>query len=105
MNDFGSILGTEPSVESYTNESQISIVEIDWKLREFKIVRKYLTRNIKELSNVHICVLGCLLGQYCNSDDDIIQRGVDRDFEEHLGCISEWENMVSLNMKEVMSII
>ena len=62
MNDFGSILGTEPSVESYTNESQISIVEIDWKLREFKIVRKYLTRNIKELSNVHICVLGCLLG-------------------------------------------
>jgi ATP-dependent Lon protease len=55
--------------------------EIDRKLRENfdgKIVRKDLTKHIKEGANVPIYVLEYLLGQYCNSDDEaIIQRGVD----------------------------
>lgn len=85
MDDFSSTFGTEPSVEqpvdAGTNESQISIEEIDHKLREYydgKIVRKDLTKHIKEGANVPTYVLEYLLGQYCNSDDDaIIQRGVE----------------------------
>jgi ATP-dependent Lon protease len=85
MDDFSSTFGTEPSVEqpvdAGTNESQVSIEEIDRKLREFydgKIVRKDLTKHIKEGANVPTYVLEYLLGQYCNSDDDaIIQRGVE----------------------------
>lgn len=50
------------------------------KLREVfdgKIVRKDLTKKIKEGSNVPIYVLEFLLGQYCCSDDeDIIEKGV-----------------------------
>ena len=42
-----------------------------------KIVRKDLTKKIKEGANVPIYVLEFLLGQYCSSDDDdIIQKGV-----------------------------
>lgn len=50
------------------------------KLRRFfdgKIVRKDLTKSIKEGANVPIYVLEFLLGQYCSSDDpDIIEEGV-----------------------------
>ena len=42
-----------------------------------KIVRKVLTKKIKEGANVPIYVLEFLLGQYCSSDDDaIIETGV-----------------------------
>ena len=42
-----------------------------------KIVRKDLTKKIKEGANVPVYVLEFLLGQYCSSDDDeIIERGV-----------------------------
>ena len=42
-----------------------------------KIVRKDLTKKIKEGANVPIYVLEFLLGQYCSSDDDdVIQKGV-----------------------------
>ncbi len=42
-----------------------------------KIVRKDLTKTIKEGANVPVYVLEFLLGQYCSSDDDeIIERGV-----------------------------
>lgn len=42
-----------------------------------KIVRKDLTKKIKEGANVPIYVLEFLLGQYCSSDDDaIIEAGV-----------------------------
>ena len=42
-----------------------------------KIVRKVLTKKIKEGANVPVYVLEFLLGQYCSSDDDeIIERGV-----------------------------
>lgn len=53
---------------------------INEKLREYfdgKIVRKDLTKSIKEGANVPVYVLEFLLGQYCNSDDeDIIATGV-----------------------------
>jgi len=51
------------------------------KLREHfdgKIVRKDLTKKIKEGANVPVYVLEFLLGQYCSSDDEeIIQEGVE----------------------------
>lgn len=55
--------------------------QIQRKLRQNfdgKIVRKDLTKKIKEGANVPVYVLEFLLGQYCSSDDeDIIQSGVD----------------------------
>lgn len=42
-----------------------------------KIVRKDLTKKIKEGANVPVYVLEFLLGQYCSSDDEeIVERGV-----------------------------
>ena len=50
------------------------------KLRQYfdgKIVRKDLTKHIKEGANVPVYVLEFLLGQYCSSDDEeIIEEGV-----------------------------
>lgn len=55
---------------------------IKGKLRNYfdgKIVRKDLTKKIKEGANVPVYVLEYLLGQYCSSDDeDIIQVGVEK---------------------------
>lgn len=56
--------------------------EIKEKLRETfdgKIVRKDLTKQIKEGANVPVYVLEFLLGQYCSSDDPaIIDEGVQK---------------------------
>ena len=53
---------------------------INRKLRQFfdgRIVRKDLTKAIKEGANVPVYVLEFLLGQYCSSDDpEIIESGV-----------------------------
>ena len=50
------------------------------KLRQYfdgKIVRKDLTKHIKEGANVPVYVLEYLLGQYCSSDDEaLIEEGV-----------------------------
>ena len=50
------------------------------KLREHfdgRIVRKDLTKKIKEGANVPVYVLEFLLGQYCSSDDEeVIEKGV-----------------------------
>lgn len=55
--------------------------EIKQKLRRYfdgKIVRKDLTKKIKEGANVPVYVLEFLLGQYCSSDDDdVIAEGVE----------------------------
>ena len=55
--------------------------EIRCKLRsnfDGKIVRKDLTKHIKEGANVPVYVLEYLLGQYCNSEDEeIIKSGVE----------------------------
>lgn len=54
--------------------------ELRRKLRsnfDGRIVRKDLTKKIKEGANVPVYVLEFLLGQYCSSDDDaIIEQGV-----------------------------
>lgn len=54
--------------------------EIKNKLRQCfdgKIVRKDLTKKIKEGANVPVYVLEFLLGQYCSSDEDeVIEQGV-----------------------------
>ena len=68
MDEFNSTLELSP------NE------EINKKLRacfDGKIVRKDLTKSIKEGANVPVYVLEFLLGQYCSSDDpSIIEDGV-----------------------------
>ena len=55
-------------------------VRLKNKLRQYfdgKIVRKDLTKKIKEGANVPVYVLEFLLGQYCSSDDpEIIEQGV-----------------------------
>ena len=55
--------------------------EIKEKLREHfdgKIVRKDLTKMIKEGANVPVYVLEFLLGQYCSSDDEfVIEKGLE----------------------------
>ncbi len=67
------------NMEQYEKESSVREV-IRAKLRQNfdgKIVRKDLTKKIKEGANVPIYVLEFLLGQYCSSDDDVtIEQGV-----------------------------
>lgn len=62
----------------HTNESAREVIKT--KLRQTfdgKIVRKDLTKKIKEGANVPVYVLEFLLGQYCCSDEDeIIEKGV-----------------------------
>lgn len=62
----------------HTNESAREVIKA--KLRQTfdgKIVRKDLTKKIKEGANVPVYVLEFLLGQYCCSDEDeIIEKGV-----------------------------
>ena len=64
-----------------TLEEGVSTREIiKGKLRQNfdgKIVRKDLTKKIKEGANVPVYVLEFLLGQYCSSDDEeVIEKGV-----------------------------
>lgn len=62
-------------------ESDDSRTIIKQKLRQYfdgKIVRKDLTKKIKEGANVPVYVLEFLLGQYCSSDDNsVIETGVE----------------------------
>ena len=66
----------EPIAEDAVDKRE----EIKNKLRQCfdgKIVRKNLTKKIKEGANVPVYVLEFLLGQYCSSDDDtVIEQGV-----------------------------
>lgn len=56
--------------------------QLKTKLRTYfdgKIVRKDLTKKIKEGANVPVYVLEFLLGQYCSSDDEtIVEEGVQK---------------------------
>ena len=62
-------------------ESEDTRAVIKNKLRanfDGKIVRKDLTKKIKEGANVPVYVLEFLLGQYCSSDDpEVIEQGVE----------------------------
>ena len=66
-------------MEQFT-EGESTREEIKNKLRQNfdgKIVRKDLTKKIKEGANVPVYVLEFLLGQYCSSDDEtVIEKGV-----------------------------
>jgi len=69
------------AMEELQNDVQQSTREtIKQKLRQCfdgKIVRKDLTKKIKEGANVPVYVLEFLLGQYCSSDDpEVIAEGV-----------------------------
>ena len=63
------------------NETDDHREEIKLKLRQYfdgRIVRKDLTKSIREGANVPVYVLEYLLGQYCNSDDEeVINEGID----------------------------
>lgn len=67
-------------MEPYATNAVDKREEIKNKLRESfdgKIVRKDLTKKIKEGANVPVYVLEFLLGQYCSSDDDsVIEQGI-----------------------------
>ena len=64
-------------IETVSTEDENAV--IDSKLRKVfdgRIVRKDLTKKIKEGANVPVYVLEFLLGQYCSSDDeDVIETG------------------------------
>ena len=63
-----------------TNGTEDANALLNSKLRQTfdgRIVRKDLTKKIKEGANVPVYVLEFLLGQYCSSDDpDVIEAGV-----------------------------
>ena len=66
-------------VDMTENEDKRAVIKS--KLRQNfdgKIVRKDLTKKIKEGANVPVYVLEFLLGQYCSSDDpEVIEEGVE----------------------------
>ena len=79
-------------MEQFT-EGENTREDIKNKLRQNfdgKIVRKDLTKKIKEGANVPVYVLEFLLGQYCSSDDEeIIEEGVNSVKHMHLWYLSE----------------
>lgn len=68
------------NIEKDTAQGYAELSELNKKLRanfDGKIVRKDLTKSIKEGANVPVYVLEFLLGQYCSSDDPaVIEEGV-----------------------------
>ena len=53
--------------------------DLNEKLKHYfdgKIVRKDLTKRLKEGANVPVYVLEYLLGQYCSTDEDLVEEGV-----------------------------
>ena len=53
--------------------------DLDAKLKHYfdgKIVRKDLTKRVKEGANVPVYVLEYLLGKYCSQDDALVEQGV-----------------------------
>ena len=62
---------------SLEQDKNLIIYKILRKCFDGKIVRKDLTKKIKEGANVPVYVLEYLLGQYCNSDEEeVIEKGV-----------------------------
>lgn len=73
----------EEDMEEMTDSrlEEDSNAALDKKMRQYfdgRIVRKDLTKKIKEGANVPVYVLEYLLGQYCNSEDEsVIQEGIE----------------------------
>ncbi|WP_288885365.1 protease Lon-related BREX system protein BrxL [uncultured Eubacterium sp.] len=105
------------TIPDISNDSDINFEEvnaiINQKLRRVfdgKIVRKDLTKQIKEGANVPVYVLEYLLGQYCSSEDEeIIEEGVanvKRILSENFVRPDESEKVLSrLRQRGSMSII
>ncbi|SEQ84582.1 ATP-dependent Lon protease [Lachnospiraceae bacterium NE2001] len=76
MDEFNNVAASESVSETDDRREEIKV-----KLRQYfdgKIVRKDLTKSIREGANVPVYVLEYLLGQYCNSDDEeIIEEGIE----------------------------
>jgi len=70
-----------PPLEPVNTENGDPNALLNKKLREYfdgKIVRKDLTKKIRQGANVPVYVLEYLLGQYCNADEaEIIAQGMD----------------------------
>lgn len=99
-------------MDSFDEKSDVRM-ELRTKLRENydgRIVRKDLTKKIKEGANVPVYVLKFLLGQYCSSDDEeIISAGVEnvkKILAENYVRPDESEKVLSqLRQRGVMTII
>ena len=69
------------NIRDEANDTEDARDIIKHKLRQHfdgRIVRKDLTKSIREGANVPVYVLEYLLGQYCNSDDEsIIEEGIE----------------------------
>ena len=64
-------------VEDINNEEKSDIDELLIRYFNGRIVRKDLTKQLKEGANVPVYVLEYLLGMYCSSDDeDIVAEGL-----------------------------
>ena len=60
-------------------EEELDGLDFDQKVKRFfdgRIVRKDLTKRLKEGANVPVYVLEYLLGEYCSSDEDLVEDGV-----------------------------
>ena len=95
------------------NDLELSSNEdINRKLRTYfdgKIVRKDLTKSIKEGANVPVYVLEFLLGQYCSSDDpSIIEDGVanvKRILADNYVRPDEAQKILSVKEEVILSLI
>lgn len=94
LDEFGRTIGSENTIDTDGAEFEAAALaaedtacssdvnsELNKKLRVYfdgKIVRKDLTKKIRQGANVPVYVLEYLLGQYCGSDDDeIIADGME----------------------------
>lgn len=62
-------------------EVEIYQEDLNKKIKQYfpgRIVRKDLTKQIKEGANVPVYVLEYLLGKYCSQDEDLVDEGVSR---------------------------
>lgn len=60
-------------------EEEVGGLDFNQKVKRFfdgRIVRKDLTKRLKEGANVPVYVLEYLLGEYCSSDEDLVEEGV-----------------------------
>lgn len=68
-----------PVEEAFIKDSNAEINQLLRRCFDGRIVRKDLTKKIKEGANVPVYVLEYLLGQYCNSEDEtVVQEGLDK---------------------------
>ena len=66
---------------SFMEDEQIDGEDFNQKVKRLfdgRIVRKDLTKRLKEGANVPVYVLEYLLGQYCSTDEDLVEEGVNQ---------------------------